>query len=147
MIVAIVYRVFNASDGGAVDARVGGLMDEGLAASSVCDLETIGRVSGERRVVELWFAAAGDRLYFLSGGRDGAAWVRNIAAEPAVRVAFGPRWFRGRGAAIEGDPDEQLARRLLAAKYQGWRKGRRLSGWARESLPVAVDLEAEDRAR
>jgi len=113
----------------------------------VCDLETIGRVSGRPRVVELWFAAVGDRIYFLSGGRDAAAWVRNIAANPSVRVHLGERWFRGRGAWIEGEADDQRARELLDGKYQGWRPGRSLSSWARRSLPVRVDLEAEDRAR
>ena len=39
-----------------------------------------------------------------------------------------------------------IARRLLAAKYEDWREGRRLSAWARESLPVRVDLEASGRA-
>jgi deazaflavin-dependent oxidoreductase (nitroreductase family) len=122
------------------------LLDDDLAAANVCDLETIGRVSGGPRVVELWFAASGSTLYILSGGRDASAWVRNLAVQPAVRVRLGSRWFRGRARIIEGDPDEPLARRSLAAKYQGWREGRALSAWARESLPVAVDLEAEDRA-
>jgi hypothetical protein len=36
--------------------------------------------------------------------------------------------------------DDALARELLAAKYQGWRAGAPLSGWARTALPVAVDL-------
>jgi hypothetical protein len=36
--------------------------------------------------------------------------------------------------------DEHLACRLLAAKDQAWREGRPLSAWARDSLPVAVDL-------
>ncbi len=36
--------------------------------------------------------------------------------------------------------EDALARRLLAAKYQGWSEGRSLSAWARESLPVAIDL-------
>jgi hypothetical protein len=41
---------------------------------------------------------------------------------------------------VEADHEDALARRLLAAKYQGWQEGRPLSAWARESLPVAVDL-------
>ena len=104
-------------------------------------------MSGKPHVVELWFAAADavpDRLYFLSGGRDAADWVKNIAADGRVRVAIAGRWFRGSGSLIEGDGDDPHARRLLAAKYQGWRNGRPLSAWARESLPVAVDLAAED---
>jgi hypothetical protein len=45
---------------------------------------------------------------------------------------------------IEGEDDEQVARRALATKYEGWSEGRRLSGWARNSLPVAIDLVADD---
>jgi deazaflavin-dependent oxidoreductase (nitroreductase family) len=121
-------------------------IDEGLAALDVCDLETVGRTSGEPRLVELWFAAAGDHLYFLSGGRDGGAWVRNLAAEPAVRIRLGGRWFRGRAAWIEGASDDRLAREALDTKYYGWHEGRPLTRWARESLPVRVELLGEDRA-
>jgi deazaflavin-dependent oxidoreductase (nitroreductase family) len=110
----------------------------------VCVLETVGRVSGARRPVELWFAADGDRLYFLSGGRDHSDWVRNLAATPRVRVRIGRQWYAGSGRAIEGTVDEPLARRLLAAKYQGWREGRPLSDWATGSLPVAVEVVAVD---
>ncbi|MEU2613866.1 hypothetical protein ABZ570_20105 [Micromonospora sp. NPDC007271] len=34
---------------------------------------------------------------------------------------------------------DALARRLLAAKYQGWREGGPLSDWAATSLVVALD--------
>ena len=123
------------------------LLDERLAAADVCDLETIGRVTGQPREIEIWFAAVGDRLYLLSGGRGGAHWVRNIAATPEVRVRIGGRRFRGVARAIEGESDDALARELLAAKYQGWSKGRRLSQWARESLPVAINLRGEEPSR
>jgi len=118
-------------------------LDPTLSALDVCDLETTGRRTGEPRVVELWFAAdpARDRIYFLSGGRDAADWVRNARQGPSVRVRLGNRWFRGSAREVEGSEDETTARTLLAAKYQGWRDGRPLSGWARTSLPVAVDLE------
>lgn len=40
------------------------------------------------------------------------------------------------------DADEdQRVRRLLAAKYQDWREGRPLSGWARTALPVAIEVD------
>lgn len=110
------------------------------ARLGVCDLETMGRTSGQARVIEIWFAAEGDRIYLLSGGRDAAHWVRNLQHTPRVRVRLGKRWYVGSARVIEGAPDEQRARELLATKYQGWRAGRRLSQWARESLPVAIDL-------
>ena len=113
-----------------------------FARRSVCDLETIGRRTGQPRPIEIWFAAdpARDRIYLLSGGRDRAHWVRNIRADPKVRVRLGDRWFDGAAAEIEGGRDDGIARRLLAAKYQGWTDGAALSSWARDSLPVAIDL-------
>jgi deazaflavin-dependent oxidoreductase (nitroreductase family) len=123
------------------------LLDSTVAEADVCDLTTIGRVSGEPHAIEIWFAAVGDRLYLLAGGRESAHWVRNVAANPAVRVMIDGRRFRGSARAIEGEADDRLARELLAGKYQGWTPGRRLTQWARESLPVAIDLDAEEKPR
>ncbi len=78
----------------------------------------------------------------LSGGGQEAHWVRNLQADPRVRVRV-RRTTRPGLAAIVSDPEEDaLARRLLAAKYQGWEPGKRLSGWARTALPVAVRFDA-----
>lgn len=121
------------------------MIDAGLAALDVCDLRTMGRVSGQPREIEIWFAAEGDRVFLLSGGRDEAHWVRNLQANPEVSLEFGGRTFRGLARTIDGEPDEALARHLLAGKYQGWREGEPLSDWARTSLPVAIDVLAEER--
>jgi deazaflavin-dependent oxidoreductase (nitroreductase family) len=117
-------------------------LEPDLARRSVCDVETIGRVSGEPRTIEIWFASdpERDRIYVLSGGRDEAHWVRNIRKNAAVRVRIGDSWFAGTAGEIEGGPDDGLARRLLAQKYEGWSDGDALSGWARYSLLVAIDL-------
>jgi hypothetical protein len=86
----------------------------------------------------MWFATDGERIYVLSGGRDGAHWVRNLLAEPRVRVRIGGRTVNGVARVIEGEGREPLARRLLAAKYQGWAEGREMSRWASGSLPVEI---------
>jgi deazaflavin-dependent oxidoreductase (nitroreductase family) len=113
------------------------------ADARVCDLETTGRVSGRPRRIEIWFATDGRRLYVLSGGRDRAHWVRNLLADPRVRVHGGADVASGTARVIEGDADEQEVRELVAAKYQGWRPDRSLSGWARTSLPVAITLDPD----
>jgi deazaflavin-dependent oxidoreductase (nitroreductase family) len=120
-------------------------LDKKLARMNVCDLETIGRVTGRPHVVEIWFAPdpLRHRLYMAAGGRDQADWVRNVRHDGRVRLRFGDRWLTGQARVIEGEPDEPLARRLLAAKYYGWREGRALSDWSRQSLPVAIDLADE----
>ena len=105
-----------------------------------CYLTTIGRRSGLERSVEIWFALDGDTLYMLSGGGGHADWVRNLRQNPEVRIRLGKRTCSGRARIVSDAGEDARARRLLAAKYQGWSEGRRLSGWARLSLPVAVDL-------
>ena len=120
-------------------------MEPELAGRSMCYLVTTGRRSGQPREIEIWFAAdpERDRIYLLAGGRDRAHWVRNLRVRPAARVRIGGRWFTGQASEVEGGADDQLARRLLAAKYQGWAEGRPLSDWAQESLPVAIDVSEE----
>jgi deazaflavin-dependent oxidoreductase (nitroreductase family) len=111
------------------------------AGDSVCHLATVGRTSGRRRVIEIWFATDGGVVYFLAGGRDRAHWVRNILADDRVQLRLGGTTLAGRGRLVD-DPDEDLqARQLVAAKYQRWTPGAKLSGWAATSLPVAVVLD------
>ena len=114
-----------------------------LAGQAVCQLETIGRRTGQPRPIEIWFAAdpERDRIYILAGGRDSSHWVRNVQANPAVRVRIAGRWFSGSAMNIEGQPDEGPARHLVGAKYGYWKAGTELRGWARDSLPVAIDLD------
>jgi deazaflavin-dependent oxidoreductase (nitroreductase family) len=111
------------------------------AGDAVCYLQTTGRRTGRLRTIEIWFATDGERIFLLSGGRDRAHWVRNLRAEPRVRVRLGGSTIAGRARAIEGEAREMLARQLLGAKYQGWREGQPLSGWARSSLPVEIEVD------
>jgi deazaflavin-dependent oxidoreductase (nitroreductase family) len=111
-----------------------------------CYLTTVGRISGLPRTIEIWFASAGGpgpgKIYLLSGGGDDSHWVKNLQREPRVGVQVGEGTFPGTARALDRRTKEDArARRLLAAKYQGWKPGRALSGWARTSLAVAIDLE------
>ena len=108
------------------------------AGDAVCHLQTTGRTSGRPRTIEIWFATDGTRIFLLAGGRDRAHWVRNLRVEPRVRVRIGGRTFGGHARVISGEPGETVARRLLAAKYQGWTDGAPLSAWAAGSLPVEI---------
>ena len=112
------------------------------AGAPVCYLETIGRVTGARRTIEIWFASDDQRIYMLAGGRQRAHWVRNLRREPRVRVRLAGRTLTGTARVVEGGPEEPTARHALAAKYQGWREGRSLSGWARGSLPVVIEVDS-----
>ncbi len=117
---------------------------ESMAGEDFCYLTTTGRVSGKPHTIEIWFAVDGGAVYMMAGGGTRADWVRNLMKNGEIAVAFGrpdAEAYAGRAHVIdaqtEPEPDA-LARRLLAAKYQGWREGKPLSGWARTALPVVI---------
>jgi hypothetical protein len=66
-----------------------------------------------------------------------------MRANPSVVVRIGNRTFAGVARFVLDALEETQARHMLATKYQGWREGRKLSGWARTALPVAIDLKGE----
>lgn len=116
-------------------------MFERLAGEDVAYLTTMGRRTGRPHTIEIWFALDDGHVYLLSGGRARSDWVRNLRKHPAVRVRIGSRATNAAARVVRaGTREDQRARELLDGKYQGWREGKRLSGWARTALPVALDL-------
>jgi deazaflavin-dependent oxidoreductase (nitroreductase family) len=116
-------------------------MFERLAEKDFAYLTTTGRVTGKEHTIEIWFGLQGGRIYMLSGGGDGADWVKNLRKTPRVRVRIGTQATTAKARILRaGTTEDELARRLLDGKYQGWSEGKRLSSWARNALPVAIDL-------
>jgi deazaflavin-dependent oxidoreductase (nitroreductase family) len=112
--------------------------DPDLASLPFGYLTTTGRVSGRSHRIEIWFALHDGVVYLLSGGRDAADWVRNILVTPEVVFGIGDVRRLTRARVVEpGTQEDALARRLLLEKYGG--AGENLDGWARTSLPVAID--------
>ena len=79
-------------------------------------------------------------LYLLSGGGESADWVRNLRKSPAVRVSIGSRTVAAKAREVTAPEEDALARRLLDEKYMAWKTGKRLSSWARNALPVKIEL-------
>jgi deazaflavin-dependent oxidoreductase (nitroreductase family) len=116
-------------------------MFERLADEDFAYLTTTGRRSGKDHTIEIWFTLHDGRIYLLSGGGDRADWVRNLKKTSAVRVRIGTQSTAAKARVLRaGTKEDALARQLLDGKYQGWREGKRLSGWARNALPVAIEL-------
>jgi F420H(2)-dependent quinone reductase len=69
--------------------------------------------------------------------------VRNLVAEPRVRVRVGDReWAATARVVAAGTDEDALARRLLVAKYADPDKDD-LSSWGRSALPVALDVDLD----
>ena len=116
-------------------------MFERLADNDFAYLTTTGRRTGKEHTIEIWFALHEGRIYMLSGGGDRADWIRNLRKTPRIRLRIGTRTVTGAARVVRGGTKEdERARELLDGKYQGWRAGRRLSSWARNALPIAIEL-------
>ncbi len=115
----------------------------GLPLPIVVILETRGRRSGQPRPVPVGKALDGDTLWIVAEHGRRAAYVRNIDADPRVRVRVGRRWRTGTARVLEGD-DWRERQRLMP-------KNRLNSAMVRvmgtEPVTVRVDLDPAGAAR
>ena len=116
------------------------MLPPALGGQPYCYLTTTGRRTGNAHTIEIWFGLRADTLYIMAGGRERSDTVRNIRAQPEVRVRIGDTTFSGRARIIDPATDEDaLARRLLLEKYAPGYSGS-LDNWGRTSLPFAIDV-------
>jgi len=101
----------------------------------------MGRRTGKPHKIEIWFGMDGSTLYLLSGGMDKSDWVKNLIRNSKVLVRLGRHTFAGNARIVRGVPEEEMARRLLASKYQEREADGSLSEWARTALVVGIDFE------
>jgi deazaflavin-dependent oxidoreductase (nitroreductase family) len=88
-------------------------------------LTTTGRRSGRPREIEIWFTRREGSYYLIAEHGARAGWVRNLRADPVVRVRVGDDRFRGRARVLDPSAEPELsaaARALSEAKY-GWGDG------------------------
>lgn len=74
----------------------------------------------------------------LSGGRDRSDWDKNLRKTPEVTFRIANETFDEHARVVEGGEEDELARRLLAEKYE--QSPGSLANWRVTALPVAVDL-------
>jgi deazaflavin-dependent oxidoreductase (nitroreductase family) len=112
----------------------------GIPLPLVVILETRGRKSGQPRRVPVGKALDGDTLWVVAEHGRKAAYVKNIEADPHVRVRVGRRWRAGI-ARVLYDDDWRLRQRQLPNKVNS--AVVRLIGT--EHLTIRIDLEAAPR--
>jgi deazaflavin-dependent oxidoreductase (nitroreductase family) len=107
-----------------------------MPTSEFLYLTTIGRISGQRREIEIWFTERGGHYYLIAEQRERANWVRNLEAQPEVHVRIGSRRFAARARVVDDRREPELSAAVKAlsdAKY-GWSDG------------LVVELTPADRA-
>jgi len=112
----------------------------GVPLPLVVILETRGRKSGQPRQIPVGKALTGDTLWIVAEHGRRAAYVKNIEADPHVRVRIGRNWRTGIAHILYDDDwrerQRQLPNRLNSAAV-------RLVGT--EHLTIRVDLGGAPR--
>ncbi len=107
----------------------------GLAPRAFALLETTGRRSGLPRQTPIGNGLDGDTFWLVAAHGEQAGNVRNLLAEPAVRVKAAGRWRSGRATPL---PEDDTARRSLPYQWDA-AIGRAM---ATRPLTVRIDLDA-----
>jgi deazaflavin-dependent oxidoreductase (nitroreductase family) len=84
----------------------------GLPLPLVVILETRGRNSGQPRQIPVGKALDGDTLWIVAEHGRKASYVRNIEADPHVRVRVGRSWRAGVATVLDDDDWRERQRRL-----------------------------------
>jgi deazaflavin-dependent oxidoreductase (nitroreductase family) len=65
-----------------------------VAGRSRCRLTHVGRKTGRRHEVTIWFLVDGDLVYLVTADRR-RHWVRNVLARPGLELRMGGETFHG----------------------------------------------------
>jgi deazaflavin-dependent oxidoreductase (nitroreductase family) len=112
-----------------------------LAPGSYAILETTGRRSGQPRRTPVGHKVDGDTVWIVAEHGAKAAYVRNIGANPRVRIKLRDGWRTGTARVLEDDDPRARLRRMglrlnaLVVRLMGT-----------ELLSVRIDLDPPDAA-
>jgi len=87
-------------------------------------LTTIGRVSGQRREIEIWFTSLGN-CYYVIAEYETSSWVQNVRANSKVQFRVGETVFDGLARVLDPAAEPSLVaevQQLSRDKY-GWGEG------------------------
>ena len=114
-------------------------------------LETTGRHSGKPRFTPVCDGLEGDAFWLIAQRGHDADWVRDIEADPRVRVKLRSRRPAGTrsGTAHILDDDDPLERQRLLGRGKPWRRLclSTSAAQATDPLTVRIDLDPETPSR
>jgi deazaflavin-dependent oxidoreductase (nitroreductase family) len=88
-------------------------------------LTTRGRSSGLPREIEIWFTHQQGRYYVIAEHGEGTQWVRNLQADPQVRIRVGAESLAGLARVVDVAAEPTLVAAVqerFREKY-GWGEG------------------------
>ena len=133
------HRVSTAAGKYAVNPLVKLLHRAGLPFPGTCILETTGRKTGEPRRTPVGDGLDGDTFWIVAEHGEQASYVKNIRANPRVRVKCGRRW---RGGSATPLPDDDWRRRQREP-YMATANAAVVRIMKTEPMTVRVDLDPQ----
>jgi deazaflavin-dependent oxidoreductase (nitroreductase family) len=113
----------------------------GLARGSTAILETTGRRSGEPRRTPVTNGLDGDRFWIVAEHGRKAGYVRNIEADPRVRVNVGGVWRSGTARLLPDDDPRERLRALARARFGARAHLAMVRVVGTDLLTVRIDLD------
>jgi len=98
-------------------------------------LETIGRTSGQPRRTPVGGRRTGQTFWMVSEFGHQSNYVRNLEANPRVRLQLDGRWLTGTASVVEGDDPRARMRSL------GWLNSLLVRQLGNELLSIRIDLD------
>lgn len=112
------------------------LLDHGLMPRTHALLETTGRKSGQPRRVPIGNGLRGDTFWIVTEHGRAADYVKNIEANPRVRVKVGREWHEGIAHLL---PDDDVRARMKELRRPTNDAMVRLAG--SDLMTVRIDLD------
>ena len=116
--------------------------ERGIALPEIVILETIGRKSGQPRRTPVGDYVQGDTAWIFTEHGRKAGYVRNIQANPRVRLKVGRNWRMGTAHLMPED-DAEARRRSLGTTLMRRMNAAGISAMATEKLTVRIDLDPQ----
>ena len=111
-------------------------IERGLLTPTWALLETTGRRSGLPRRTPVGNGLRGSAFWIVTEHGYAADYVKNIEADPRVRIKLGPRWLTGTAQILPDDPPYERLRWLARPLNDV-----ALLGMGTEQLVIRVDLD------
>lgn len=124
----------------AFNPPVRALLSVGLAPGCAV-LETTGRKSGQPRRVPVTNGLKSGSFWVVAEHGRSADYVRNIEANPNVRVKIGRRWYRGRAFLLPDDDPEERMRKVMGRPAAAV-----IRAVGTDLLTIRIDLEPITRS-
>jgi deazaflavin-dependent oxidoreductase (nitroreductase family) len=135
------YRLVNAFQKRVANPVVRAALLHGVRVPGYAVLETTGRRSGQPRRTPVGDGLDGDTFWIVAEHGRRAAYVRNIGADPRVRVWVRGRWRTGTAVPLPDDDPRERQRTLAATRPWTRINAAAVRAFGTDLLTVRIDLD------